>query len=105
MVYDVPDEHHIIVAISADAEATNKPASAPLVAVAVSTPATVTKGQKFSVSNVIADKETYDYAVDSGHRDAELVRTLKVYSEAQGITFKEFMTLRQNGFKFPEDRE
>jgi hypothetical protein len=98
-IYDIPGEKRILVSIPArqtDAATGRAPA---LVLVLLEKSQVLSKGQKFSIPNVI-DDGTYDYSKPDG---TQVV--IRMYRETPGITLKEFLQLRKDGYKFPGETD
>ncbi|MDD4872381.1 MAG: hypothetical protein PHR77_17655 [Kiritimatiellae bacterium] len=96
-VHDILDEKRILVYIPARKTDTATSTSPALVLVQLEKPQPLSKGEKFFITNVI-EAGTHNYSKSDG-----TPVSVRVYREIPGITLKEFLQLRKDGYRFPEE--
>lgn len=92
----VLDEKRVLVYVQAQSDGTGDKSST-VVMVVLEKPQTFSKGGKFSVQNLI-EAGTYGYSNSDG-----TTATVKMYRQIPGITLKEFLQLKRDGYTFPEE--
>ncbi|OGV59886.1 MAG: hypothetical protein A2283_08015 [Lentisphaerae bacterium RIFOXYA12_FULL_48_11] len=96
-IQEVLGEQRILVAIPVRQVDGSAGRSPTLVLVILEKSQILSKGQKFSIPNVV-ETGTYSYSRPDGAQVP-----VKIYTELPGITLKEFMQLRKDGYKFAEE--
>jgi len=98
-VSDILDEKRVFIYIPAPQTGTTGGKSATLVLVVLEKPHDLSRGDTFSVPNLI-EAGTYGYAKPDG-----IPISVKMYKQTSGITLKEFLQLKKDGYKFPEETD
>jgi len=96
-VSDILDEKRVFVNVPAPQTETAGSKSPTLVLVVLEKAETFSKGDKFFVPNLI-EAGLYNFSKTDG-----TPVSIKMYKQIPGITLKEFLQLKKDGYKFPEE--
>jgi len=97
-VYDILDEKRILIYIPPPQQAADGVAkSSTLVMVVLEKAQKISKADKFYIPNTV-EAGTYGYTKPDG-----TTVIVKQFKEVPGITLKEFLQLKKDGYRFPEE--